>query len=112
MASSAVEAVARALWPAFRRILRQIGGWLVGELVCEGARRLSDYMRIYARKLSGQANDASGPRRGRLRRRARRWARAAAWLVEHARKLSKSAARWFDRWAEQAKIPRLSALEG
>lgn len=76
------------IFDGLRTLLVNIGGWLLGELVREGAFAVAAYMRMYVRKLSAR-RDASDnkDRRARLAARAQRWLAGARWVREQAWRL-------------------------
>ena len=104
--------LAAALWGAFRRILVSIGGWILGEILAEGAAALASYMRIRAHHLRARAALARTPlgKRSGLAR-AARWRRAAEWLTDRASSIGEVVARAWELMAASEGIRRRSPLE-
>ena len=102
--------IARALWPALRRILIRLGRWVLDDLAEDGvvfvARYLLKRVQVFARRLKRARTKL---RRRWLRGRIGRWRHASAWLTANASNLKGKA---LDAYAELAeRIPRTSRLE-
>lgn len=99
--------IARALWPALRRILIRIGRWVLDDLLEDGVRFVGRYMlkrcKVFRRRLERARTKI---RRGWLRRRIVRWQKAAAWLFDNASALRKRSLEIYDRLA--TRIPETS----
>ncbi len=103
---------APALWKGLARILLAIGGWLLGELVHEGALSVAAILRSGARKIRGKRKRARTERKKNwLMARERRWLRAARWFQAQAERLSKRAVRSLEQYAETQDVPFHSPQE-
>lgn len=102
--------IARALWPALRRILIRLGRWVLDDLVEDGVRFVARYLlkrvRVFARRL-GRARTKL--RRRWLRGRIGRWRDASAWLTANASSLRGKALDLYSELAER--IPQTSRFE-
>lgn len=102
--------IARALWPALRRILIRLGRWVLDDVLEDGlsfvARYLLKRVKVMRRRL-GRARTKW--RRRWLRARIGGWVHASEWLTSHAASLTKRALRLYERLAER--IPETSRHE-
>lgn len=105
--------IARRLWRTLRPHLVAIGRWIIDRIRETSAPRIYHYMLERSAYLWDKSNRArKATIRNRLRRRSKRWSRAARWILRHLPDLD--LARVVDELcdaARNAKIPRCSKRE-
>ena len=107
-----VAAIVAGLWPAFRKIITDIGRWLVGRIRRHGAKKLAAYMELRIDVFEDRLARARRPHRQKwLRGRIRRWNNAIVWLEANAAKFNKSVADAIEKLAIADRIPMRAPLE-
>lgn len=110
MSVAAATKIAGALWPAFRKLLKQIGRWLIRVMARRGLRNLLGYMACRVDVYEARLGRARTKRRKRwLTGRIRRWNAAMAWLKKHSPRIRVETVRAFEKLSE--KMPDRVPLE-
>lgn len=105
-------AIAQALWPPLRRILKAIGRWIIRRVIRKGAHVIGYYMAERIEVFRARLKRARSSRRKRwLRGRIKRWSTAVRWLHRNARRINSATACALEAMAESAGIPLKSPEE-